>query len=98
MLSEESATMSKPTFASVDAYIAAQPENVHATLERVRRAVRKALPGSDEVISYNIPTYKLDGRAVVYFAAWKQHYSIYPVGAALVEKFGSELGACKVEK
>jgi uncharacterized protein YdhG (YjbR/CyaY superfamily) len=86
-----------PAFESVDAYIASQPDAVQVILGRVRRAIRKALPGAEEVISYNLPTYKLRGGAVLYFAAWKQHYSIYPAGAALVTEFKNQLAVCKIE-
>jgi uncharacterized protein YdhG (YjbR/CyaY superfamily) len=86
-----------PAFESVDAYIASQPDAVQVILGRVRRAIRKALPGAEEVISYNLPTYKLRGGAVLYFAAWKQHYSIYPAGAALVAEFKNQLAVCKIE-
>ena len=77
--------MAKTDFKSVDEYIASRPESVRGILERVRSAIRKALPGADEVISYQIPAYKLQGRAVIYFAGWKQHYSVYPAIGALVE-------------
>ena len=70
--------MAKTSFKSVDDYIASQPEAVQAVLQRVRSIIRKAVPGAEEVISYQIPTYKLHGRAVLYFAGWKQHYSLYP--------------------
>ncbi len=90
--------MSKTEFKSVDAYVASQPDASQVILGLVRRAIRKALPGAGEVISYNIPTYKLGGRAVLYFAAWKQHYSIYPAGAALVAEFKNQLALCKIEK
>jgi uncharacterized protein YdhG (YjbR/CyaY superfamily) len=53
-------------------------------LTRVRRIIRRAIPGAEEVISYKIPTYKRDGRAVLYFAGWKEHYSLYPVSASLL--------------
>jgi len=90
--------MAKTDFKSVDAYIASQPDAIQIILGLVRRAIRRALPGADEVISYNIPTYKLRGGAVLYFAAWKQHYSIYPAGAALVAEFRNQLTSCKIEK
>jgi uncharacterized protein YdhG (YjbR/CyaY superfamily) len=51
--------MAKTDFKSVDEYIASQPETVQGVLERVRNTIRKALPGAEEVISYKIPTYKL---------------------------------------
>ena len=51
--------MPKTDFASVDEYIAAQPEAVQGILERVRSAIRTAVPEAQEVISYKIPSYKL---------------------------------------
>jgi uncharacterized protein YdhG (YjbR/CyaY superfamily) len=83
---------------SVDEYIAAQPDAAQAALGLVRSAIRKAMPGADEVISYKIPTYKLNGRAVLYFAGWKEHYSLYPAGEPLVAAFKDELASYKVEK
>jgi uncharacterized protein YdhG (YjbR/CyaY superfamily) len=67
--------MAKTDFQSVDAYIAAQPEAVQGLLERVRAAIRKAVPGAAEVISYRIPTYRLPAGPVLYFAGWKAHFS-----------------------
>ena len=51
----------------------------------------RRLPRAEEAISYGIPAFKLDGRAVIYFAAWKQHYALYPTGARLVAAFRKEL-------
>jgi uncharacterized protein YdhG (YjbR/CyaY superfamily) len=83
--------MAKTDFKSVGHYIAAQPEAVQEVLELVRGAIRKALPGAEEAISYQMPAYKLRGETVIYFAGWKHHYSIYPVSADLVEAFKDEL-------
>jgi uncharacterized protein YdhG (YjbR/CyaY superfamily) len=82
--------MARPTFASVDAYLAAQPTAVRRALERVRALLRKALPGASEEISYQIPTYKLDGNMVLYFAGYPRHYAIYPATVRLLEELGSE--------
>ncbi len=90
--------MAKTVFKSVDAYIASQPELVQPKLALVRSAILKALPEAEEVISYNIPTYKLRNEAVLHFAGWKRHYSLYPAGTALVEAFKNELAPHKVEK
>ena len=76
---------------SVSAYIAAQPPAARSALRRVRSVLRKALPGAEEVISYGIPAYRLQGRRVIYFAGWKQHYSIYPAGRRLIAAFEKEL-------
>jgi len=77
--------------ASVREYIAAQPLAARAALRRVRSAIRKALPRAEEAISYGIPTVKLDGRSVLAFAGWKEHYSLYPAGARLAAAFREEL-------
>ncbi len=83
--------MAKTNFTSVDDYIDSQPEAVRPVLERVRGAIRKALPRAEEFISYQIPAYILDGDRVIFFAGWKTHYSIYPAGKALIAEFKSEL-------
>ena len=70
--------VAKTDFKSVDDYIASQPDAAQAILGLVRRAIREGIPGADEVISYKIPAYKVDGRAVLYFAGWKEHFSILP--------------------
>jgi uncharacterized protein YdhG (YjbR/CyaY superfamily) len=90
--------MAKTDFKSVDEYIAMHPERVQSILRRVRSTIRKALPGAEEGISYQIPTYKLGGGAVLYFAGWKQHYSLYPSGERLVAAFKDELAPYEVEK
>jgi uncharacterized protein YdhG (YjbR/CyaY superfamily) len=69
---------------SVDRYISAQPSEVRPVLRRVRAIVRKAVPKAEEVISYQIPAYRVDGRVALFFAAWREHYSIYPVTGALI--------------
>ena len=90
--------MAKTGFKSVDEYIASQPEATRGVLERVRRTIRKALPGSEEVISYQIPAYKLNGRTVIYFAGWRQHYSVYPSTDSLVARFKIDLARYEVSK
>ena len=64
---------------SVDEYIAAQPADVQAVLQEVRRRIHAALPGAGEKTSYGMPTITLNDRYVVYFAGWKHHISVYPV-------------------
>src|SRR2546425_10445151 len=90
--------MAKTDFKSVDEYIATHPEGEQAVLQRVRGAIRKALPGADEGIGYQIPTYKLHGGYVVYFAGWKQHYSLYPATDHLLAAFKDDLAPYKVNK
>jgi len=66
-------------FATVDEYISSFPEEVQIILENVRRTIRNALPTAGETISYRIPTMMLNGKHLVYFAAWKHHISLYPI-------------------
>jgi len=82
---------------SVSAYIAAQPQAARAHLKRLRTIIRKAVPGAQEVVSYKIPTYKVAGRAVIYFAGWKTHYALYPAGARVVAAFKDELASYEVK-
>jgi uncharacterized protein YdhG (YjbR/CyaY superfamily) len=82
----------------VAAYIAAQPPVARKALRRVRAIIRKALPGAEERISYQIPAYKVDGRIVIYFAGWKRHYSLYPVGARLAAAFPDRLARYEMSK
>jgi uncharacterized protein YdhG (YjbR/CyaY superfamily) len=90
--------MAKKSFKSVDEYIVSQPKGVQDILGCVRKTIREAVPAAEEVISYNIPTYKLHGDRLLYFAGWKQHYSLYPATARVVSAFKEELAAYEVNK
>jgi uncharacterized protein YdhG (YjbR/CyaY superfamily) len=90
--------MARTDFKSVDEYIASQPEAAKSVLERVRDTLRKALPGAEEVISYQIPALKVGGTPVIYFAGWKEHYSLYPVTEKTQAEFKNELARYKMSK
>src|SRR3979409_539514 len=90
--------MAETDFKSVDEYISTFPKDTQAVLQRVRGTIRRALPGADEVISYQIPGYKIRGGRASYFAGWKKHYSLYPVGDQIVKEFKKELAPYEVEK
>ncbi|MBC8159662.1 MAG: DUF1801 domain-containing protein [Roseiflexaceae bacterium] len=68
--------MTAPT--TVDGYIAAFPENVQTLLQHIRTTIREALPGVQEVITYQIPTFTLNGHSVTHIAAYKTHIGLYP--------------------
>lgn len=95
---ESRTKMAKTDFKSVDEYIATQAPKAQAILQRVRRIIHKAVPGAEEAISYQIPTFKLHGTHVVYLAGWKEHYSLYPVSARLVATLGDDLSAYEQSK
>lgn len=81
----------------MDAYIASFPNEVRDTLQKIRRTIAHAAPGSVEAMSYQIPTFKLNGGNLVHFAAWKDHVGFYatPSGNAAFKK---ELAKYKVAK
>ena len=80
--------MAMTEYASIAAYIAAQPKAAQGPLRKVRSAVRKAIPTAKESLSYKIPTYKIDDKVVLYFAGWAKHYSLYPCGPELAATSG----------
>ena len=90
--------MDKTGVKSVDEYIASQPEAMRGVLRRLRSIIRKVMPRAEEMISYKIPTYKLNGRAVLYFAGWRQHYSLYPSNDRLVAAFEHDLAPYEISK
>jgi uncharacterized protein YdhG (YjbR/CyaY superfamily) len=71
--------MAENKFASVDEYIGSFPPDVQQVLQEVRRTIREVVPDAGEKISYQIPTITLDGKALMYFSAWKEHISLYPL-------------------
>ena len=82
--------MSQPAtraFHTIDEYIAQFPDAVRPTLELVRSTIREAAPEAVEVISYNMPAFKMRG-ILVYFAMWKKHIGLYPpvVGNKALER------------
>lgn len=89
--------MIKKEIASVDQYIQARPQDVQPKLRKLRNTIRKAAPGAVEVISYRVPTLKLNGQNLVHFAAFKNHISLFPTSSA-IRAFKRELVAFKTAK
>jgi uncharacterized protein YdhG (YjbR/CyaY superfamily) len=81
---------------SIDAYIAQFPPEVQTLLTQMRQTIQKAAPSATEAISYQIPTFKLNGN-LVHFAAFKKHIGFYP-GAAGIAAFQDELAGYKSAK
>lgn len=75
----------------IDAYIAEQPAAVRPVLRTVRAALKKALPDAEEVISYSIAALRREGRIVLFFAGWKDHYAIYPVGELVRQQLADQI-------
>jgi uncharacterized protein YdhG (YjbR/CyaY superfamily) len=74
----------------IDEYIAGFPSEVQEMLEKIRMTIRKAAPDAEETISYQIPTFTLKGKYLIYFAAFKKHIGLYPAPRG-VEKFKKQL-------
>jgi len=86
-----------PTAKTVEEYLAAVPEPARGTLQRVRAAIRSALPAeATEAISYGIPAFNYKG-PLVWFAAFSNHCSLFP-GASVIQAFKKELAGFKISK
>lgn len=70
--------------ASVAEYLRAVPPKQRAALQQLRKTIKAAAPGAEEVISYGMPGYKYRGRALVYFAAFKNHMSFFPASNKVI--------------
>ena len=81
--------MASPT--SVDAYLAALPEERRGPMEQLRVAVRAAAPDAEEVITYKMPGLRLAGRFLVSYDAFAKHYSLFPASDGVRAALGEEL-------
>jgi len=86
--------MRKQQFTTIDEYIKTFPKDVQGLLERLRRTIRKAAPEAVEAISYQMPAFKLNGKNLVFFAAFKKHIGFYPIPSG-IEAFKKELSQYK---
>lgn len=68
----------KKQFSTIDEYIKTFPKDVRSILEKIRQTIRKAAPEAEETISYQIPTFELNGNYLIYFAGFRNHVSVYP--------------------
>ena len=89
-------SISNKTFKTIDEYIALFPKDVQNILKALRKAIRDVAPQAEEAISYQIPTYKLNGN-LVHFAAFKDHISFFPTSSG-IEAFKVKLKSYKTSK
>ena len=83
---------------SVDEYIAGQPEAVRPKLEQVRAVIRRAVPEAVEGIGYRMPGYKLSGKPMLYFAGFKEHYSLFAASGTFFAELEDELKGYELRK
>ena len=73
-------TEKKPVPANIDEYIAQFPPAVQETMNKVRAVIKETVPGVVEKISYGMPAFADENGNLVWFAVWKRHFSLYPIG------------------
>jgi uncharacterized protein YdhG (YjbR/CyaY superfamily) len=83
---------------TIDEYLASVKADQRSALEKLRRAIRAAAPSVEETISYGIPAFRLNGRALVFFGAWAKHCAFYPGSSASLKKFRSDLKGFQISK
>lgn len=98
MPSSRSASTTRQERARVRAYLAGLPPGPRRALKQLRQVVRAAAPGAVEGMGYGILVLRLHGRPVVWYAGWKEHTSLYPIGAAVRRAHAAELKAFKTAK
>jgi uncharacterized protein YdhG (YjbR/CyaY superfamily) len=86
----------KIKFQTVDEYVASFPPSTKALLQEFRKTIKSAAPGAEELISYNMPAFKLNGM-LVWYAAYKKHIGFYPK-TSVIEAFKKELSIFKGAK
>lgn len=96
-LKYDNMTTSKKQFSTIDEYIETFPNDVQSILEKMRQAIKKAAPEALEAINYQMPTFKLNGKNLVHFAAFKNHIGFYPIPSG-IEAFKKELSSYKQGK
>lgn len=75
---------------TIDEFISQYPFEVQAILQKIRAAIQKSAPGAEEAMAYGIPTFRLNGKNLVHFSAFKAHIGFYPTPSG-IEKFKKEL-------
>jgi len=83
---------------AIDEYLADVKPEQRTVLERLRQAIHAVAPGVEECISYGIPAFRLNGRALVFFGAWANHCAFYPGSSKTLKKVQNDLKGFHISK
>jgi uncharacterized protein YdhG (YjbR/CyaY superfamily) len=83
-------------FKTVDEYLSSFPADTGSVLRKMRTTIKEVVPDAEELISYNMPAFKLHG-VLVWYAAYKNHIGLYPTSSA-IKTFAQELSMYKTSK
>lgn len=83
---------------TIDEYIALAKPEQRAVLEKLRKSIHAAAPGTTEYIGYGLAGFKFNGRPLVYFGAWENHCALYAASPTVQKKFQAELKGFEVSK
>src|SRR5205807_10228971 len=83
---------------TIDEYLATAKPDQRRMLAKLRKTIHAVAPNVEECISYGIPAFRLNGRALVFFGAWANHCAFYPGSSASLKKFRSDLKRFQISK
>ncbi len=98
MKSPSSKSSAKPVNAQVRTYFTSLAPDSRRAAKTLRETIRAVAPRAVEAFSYGIPGFKLDGRPLIWYAAWKRHCSLYPMTGTIQQTYASEIEGYKVSK